>query len=145
MTRKGFGLITAIVVMITVATLMTLMMSLSSSSVKTTVDVYLKEQSELLARSATEYALLAISGHNNSNNCIQNIDIGYPEANPTHEANLTIWYIGTSIPNCAGSILDNNITTPESNLTAIIDVVVNVVAPGITEPIRVHRRTIQKP
>jgi len=143
--RRGFGLITAIVVMITVATLMTLMMSLSGTSLKTTVDIYLKEQSELLARSATEYALLAISGHNNSNNCIQNINIEYPETNPTHEANLTLWYIGNSIPNCVGSVLFDDIDTNESNFTVIIDVVVNVVADGITEPIRVHRRTIQKP
>ncbi|HIP03244.1 MAG TPA: type II secretion system protein [Campylobacterales bacterium] len=145
--RRGFGLITAIVIMITVATLMTLMIGLSSTSVKVTLDLYLKEQAELLSRSATEYALLAISGHENNASCIENINISYPKTSPTHEANITIWYIGNGIPITCSNILVNNIETNESNLTVIIDTVVsvNLNNTGITEPIRVHRRTIQKP
>lgn len=144
--RRGFSLVTAIVILITVATLMTLMMSLSSTSVKTTMDLYLKEQAELLARSATEYALLAISGHDNSNNCIETINISYPESDPTHDANVSIMYIGEGIQNCT-PVLANDINTSESNLTVIIDTVVSVnqANTGVTEPIRVHRRTIQKP
>ena len=146
--RRGFGLITAIVIMITVATLMTLMIGLSSTSVKVTLDLYLKEQAELLSRSATEYALLAISGHENNVSCIENINIAYPETNPTHEANVTIWYLGRGLPVAScDNVLSNSIDTNESNLTVIIDTVVSVnqVNTGITEPIRVHRRTIQKP
>ena len=145
--RRGFGLITAIVIMITVATLMTLMIGLSSTSVKVTLDLYLKEQAELLSRSATEYALLAISGHDNSVNCIQNINIAYPQTNPTHEANVTIWYLGSGLPASCNNVLSNSIDTNESNLTVIIDTVVSVnqANSGVTEPIRVHRRTIQKP
>lgn len=144
--RKGFGLITAIIILITVSTLMALMMSLSSTSVKVTMDLYLKEQAELIARSATEYALLAISGHDNSQNCIQNINMNYPSSSPTHEANVTIWYIGSGITNCS-NVLANDINTSESNLTVIIDTVVSVNQANtqITEPIRIHRRTIQKP
>jgi len=146
--RRGFGLITAIIIMVTVATLMTLMIGLSSGGVKVTMDIYLKEQAEILARSATEYALLAISGHDNSKNCIEKINITYPNsANPTHEANLTIYYMGRDIPFTCKNILANDINTSESNMTVIIDAVVSVnqVNTGITEPIRVHRRTIQKP
>ncbi len=144
--RKGFSLITAIVILVTVATLMTLMMGLSSGSVKNTLDLYLKEQAEILSRSATEYALLAISGHNNTLDCIENIDMRYPADNPTHDINMTIQYIGSGIVNCA-NILSNNIDTNESNLTVIIDTIVTVdqVNTGITEPIRIHRRTLQKP
>ncbi len=145
--RKGFGLITAIIIMVTVATLMSLMIGLSGTGVKVTMDIYLKEQADILARSATEYALLAISGHDNSKNCIENINITYPNsANPTHEANLTIYYIGKNIPSC-DNILANDINTTDSNLTVIIDTIVSVnqVNTGVTEPIRVHRRTIQKP
>jgi len=146
--RRGFGLITAIVIMITVATLMTLMIGLSSTSVKVTLDLYLKEQAELLSRSATEYALLAISGHENNVSCIENINIAYPQTNPTHEANVTIWYLGSGLPLAScNNVLSNNIDTNESNLTVIIDTVVSVnqANSGVTEPIRVHRRTIQKP
>ncbi len=144
--RKGFSLITAIIIMMTVSLLMTMMISLSSVTVKTTTDMFLKEQAELLARSATEYSLLAVSGHDNHQSCIEKIDMLYPSAaTPTHEMNVTLWYMGSGLVNC-NHILDNNLSTPESNLTAIIDVVVTVDQKntGITEPIRIHRRTLQK-
>ena len=126
------------------------MLSLSSTTVKSTTDIYLKEQAELLLRSATEYALLALSGHNHASNCLQNITITYPSSVPsqvTHEANVTIMYIGNGI-NCPGNVLSNSLTLPaDANLTTIIDTVVTVnqANTGITEPIRLHRRTIQKP
>ncbi len=145
--RRGFGLITAIIIMVTVAVLMSLMINLSSSSVKTTLDVYLKEQAELLARGATEYAILAVSGHDNTNDCITDINIAYPEgAAKTHDINISLSYIGNGMTGCA-NMLDNTIDTDESNITVIIDTVVsvNLDNTGISEPIRVHRRTIQKP
>jgi len=148
--RKGFGLITAIIILVVVSSLMAMMMSLSSTSVKSTTDIYLKEQASLLLRSATEYALLAISAHDNSVNCIQKINIAYPVAPPnhTHEANITISYLGTNLPtSCGASGDDNNLSTPESNLTVIMDTIVQVnqLYTQISEPIRLHRRTIQKP
>jgi hypothetical protein len=147
--RRGFGLVTAILIMVTVAVLMASMSFLSSKSVKSTTDIYLKEQAAILSRSATEYALLAISGHNNSNDCIENINITYPnKVSPTHEVNMSIWYIYAGMPPAGCShVLAPGIMTKESNLTVIIDTVVSVnrANTGITEPIRIHRRTIQKP
>ena len=55
--RSGFSVITAIIVMILISTLLILSLSLSSKSIKQTTDIYLKAQAEVLARSATEYAL----------------------------------------------------------------------------------------
>lgn len=144
--RKGFSLITAIIIMMTVSLLMTMMISLSNVTMKSTTDLYLKEQAELLARSATEYALLAVSGHDNHQSCIKNINIFYPSrVKPTHEMNVSLWYMGSGLQNCA-HILDNNLSTADSNLTAIVDVIVTVDQnnTGITEPIRLHRRTLQK-
>ncbi len=148
--RKGFGLITAIIILVVVSSLMAMMISLSSVSAKNTTDIYLKEEAELLLRSATEYALLAISAHDNSVDCIQKINITYPVAPPeyTHEANITISYLGTNLPASCGAVGDdNNLSTPESNLTIIMDTVVSVnqAYTQINEPIRLHRRTIQKP
>ncbi len=151
--RKGFGLITAIIVLVVVSTLMTLMISLSATSVKQTTDVFFKEQAELLARSAVEYGLLAISGHENNVSCVENINITYPNASaPTHEANLTMYYIfdkvASPVVNCgANHTLATNIETNKSNLTVMIDVIVSVRqdVTGISEPIVIHRRTLQKP
>jgi len=151
--RRGFGLITAIIILVVVSTLMSLMISLSATSVKQTTDIFFKEQAELLARGAVEFGLLAISGHENNVSCVENINITYPSANqPTHEANLTMYYIfdrvATPVVNCGTShTLDTNIDTNKSNLTVMIDVRVSVRqdATGISEPIVIHRRTIQKP
>ncbi len=146
--RRGFGLITAIIIMVAVALLMSLMLTLTHASLKATTDVYLKEQAELLARSATEYTMLAISGHDNNNSCIEHVNISYPNAaTPTHEANVSVYYFFNGAPAKCNHVLNNAIATDESNMTALIDVWVSVDMnnTGITEPIVIHRRTLQKP
>ena len=142
--RKGFGLITAIIILVVVSVLMTLMISLSATSVKQTSDLYFKEQAELLARSAVEYGLLAISGHENNVSCIENVNITYLD---TYEANLTMYYIYKGAPVACNNVLESNISTKESNITTMIDVRVAVIqsVAGNSEPIVIQRRTIQKP
>ena len=143
--RRGFGLITAIIVLVLVSVLMTLMLSLSATSVKQTTDLYFKEQAELLARSAVEYGLLALSGHENNVSCVEKVNITYQGL---YEANLSLYYIyaGSAVSPCSHVLVDN-ISTAESNLTALIDVTVRVRqdVTGLSEPIVIHRRTIQKP
>ena len=64
---------------------------------------------------------------------------------PLFDINITINYIGNGLPAAGCTILgDNLLVTADSNVTVIIDTIVtdhNV----STEPIRLHRRTIQKP
>jgi len=144
--RSGFSLLTALIFLILIATISALSISLSTKAVKQTSDLFLKNQAELLVRSGTEFAMLAMSGHDYSANCLNSINIQYPDntVNHTHDINITISYIGSGLP--AGCIsLDNNISTPESNRTVIIDTVVSTVAGLIPEQIRMHRRSIQKP
>ncbi len=146
--RKGFGLITAIIILVVVSTLMSLMISLSSTSVKQTTDLFYKEQAELLARSAAEYGLLAISGHENNVSCIEHINITYPSsAMPTHEMNLTMYYLYKGAPALCSQVLAADINTSESNVTVLMDVRVAVRqdVTEISEPIVIHRRTLQKP
>ena len=139
MKRSGFSLLLAIIVMITIATLMALMLSLSSTTAKQTTDIYVSEQTKLLAKSATELALLAISGHNNSLNCINNINFTFQT---NYSVTMKLYYIGNSLPAGCNTIA-NTISTKESNGTVIIDTYVDY--NGSSEPIRYHRRTIQKP
>jgi type II secretory pathway pseudopilin PulG len=145
--KKGFTLITAIVFIVLIATISALALSFSTFSVKQTSDLYLREQAELLLQSSTEFALLAISGHdiNTTNGCLKAIHAQYP--NPLFDIDITINYLGNGLNTASGgncNILSDNVATPESNVTVIIDTIVtdhNV----STEPIRLHRRTIQKP
>jgi type II secretory pathway pseudopilin PulG len=147
--RRGFTLITAIIFMVLVASIAALSLSFSSFSTKQTTDLYLREQAELLVQSGTEFALLAISGHNIAvNGCLNAINSQYPQTNAAaiFDINITINYMGNGLP--AGcNILSNTVDTNDSNVTVIIDTIVET-TPGnniSTEPIRLHRRTIQKP
>lgn len=145
--RKGFSLLTAIIFLILVATLGALAITLSTQSTKQTTDIFLKTQAELLLRSGTEYALLALSAHDyNGTSCLNSININYPSAvNPTHDINISISYIGNGLPIACTSILSDALDTNESNRTVIIDAVVSTKQSLQNEQIRLHRRTIQKP
>ena len=152
--RSGFSLLMALLFLVLIATISALSLSLSTQSVKQTSDIHFKNQAELLLRSGTEFALLAMSGHDYANDgCISNINIMYPNNNPathTHDININIMYIGNSFrgPTCIQ--LGRNIDTNESNRTVIIDTFVStnplLTTNGvISEQIRMHRRSIQKP
>ena len=138
--RKGFSLLTAIVFLVLIATITALSISLSTQSVKQTGDVKLKSQAELLLRSGTEYALLAISGA--PNGCLKQVNISYDSM---FDINASIMYIGNGFSGTNCIQLGSDINTSESNRTVIIDTIVTTKEGIITEPIRLHRRTIQKP
>ncbi len=149
--RRGFSMLTAIIFIVLVATIGAIALSFSSATVKQTSDLYLREQAELLLQSATEYALLAISGHNitANDNCLNTINAQFPKSgnDALFDINISIYYIGAGLPignaKCQ-KFSESNISYIDSNVTVIIDTIVqdhNI----STEPIRLHRRTIQKP
>jgi len=140
--RKGFSLLTAIVFLVLVATISVLALTLSTQSAKQTTDIFVKSQAELLLRSGTEYAMLAMSGFDyNATNCLNSLNMTY---NNTHDINITISYIGSGLGACT-NVLANNIDTNESNRTVIIDTWVRTKDGIVSEPIVMHRRSIQKP
>lgn len=152
-TRKGFTLILGIFILVAVTSLMTLMISYNVQTLNQTTQIHSKAQAELLSKSATEYALLAISAHDRTlaNDCINFINSSYSPGNiKMFDINTSIRYIGlgtlggcNTVNTFAGTIL-----TPESNGTVIIDTYVSSnlanLIPGEVA-IRYHRRTIQKP
>ncbi len=139
--RKGFSLLIAIVFLVLIATISAISLSLSIQTVKQTSDLLLKSQAELLLRSGTEYAMLAMSGHDYSGNCLENVNMTY---NNMFDINVSIMYIGNGLPTGC-STLANDINTSESNRTVIIDTFVTTTNDIALEPLRLHRRTIQKP
>lgn len=147
--RRAFSMLTAIIFMVLVATLGALALSLSTTTAKQTGNLYLREQAELLVQSATEYALLAISGHDFSSNCLNTISATYPESgtNKLFDINISLYYLGNGLPIGCQTLTNNldNIDTNESNLTVMIDTIVTSASGIAAEPIRLHRRTLQKP
>ncbi|WP_458699553.1 type II secretion system protein [Sulfurospirillum sp. 1307] len=139
--RKGFSLITAVIFLVTIATLGALALSISTLSVKKSTDNFLYQQANLLVDSGINYALLAMSGHDYNTSCLNQVNMTY---NNTFDINVTIHYIGNGLPSGCNT-LDDNLSTADSNRTVILDTFVSVKDGIVTEPIRVHRRTLQKP
>jgi hypothetical protein len=153
--HRGMAMFAAIAFLLVMATIAALMVSMTTLTSKRGTDLYFQEQAHLLAKSATEYALLAISGHSiaSTGNCINTINATYGDI---YDINTTIRYIGNGFPTIAGAcdmlkyangINDvNDIQTAESNGTVIIDVYVTAPSDQTgAERVRFHRRTMQKP
>lgn len=153
--RKAFSLLTAIIVIVLMATVAILVMDMSGKIVRETTTQYRKEQAILLAKSYTEFAIMAVSANDRSIDCIENINgnnvIGSDANGEGYQVDTRISYIGNSttanLNTCAGTRrLSTTVKTPGSDLQIIVDVYVrykeldNTSADWITY----HRRTLQK-
>ncbi len=161
-TRSGFAMIMAIFFMIVIATLLSYMLSSTTETAKRTTNTYVNEQAQLLAKSATEYAILRVSGipRTVAAPCLLDFSSEYygqvPDpsvVDPLFDIKITVNYFGFTDA-CAPLFVDaafpnkviGSIDTPESNGTMMIDVYVTNNPNGLklSEPIRYHRRTLQK-
>ncbi len=141
MKKRGFGIITAIVLLVLIATVGAMIISIATMNSKKATDDYLRVQAEMLARSATEFAVMRIQGFDRGGgNCLETVTI---DANP-FTAKATINYLFNAATakdlNCTNK-LASDVQDPDLNGMAIIDVVVTT-KDGTT---RIHKRTLQKP
>nr|WP_321431530.1 hypothetical protein [uncultured Campylobacter sp.] len=116
--KKGFSLILAIFFILLIASIGTLSMSISSSSAKTSINLFIHEQAKLLADGAAEYAIMKVQQNNFAATCVDEIEINYPsDTSPTFKANISITYIGdsTTIAHCT-----NKIESGKTGLQSII-------------------------
>ena len=148
--RNGIAMIMAIAVIVIMAGVMALSISMTANTSKRTVDLYLYEQSILLSKSATEYALLQIAQNApcSLTNLNFNPDIDGDGTADIYNINIDMQYIYNTNASCIanGGTLYTLVTTPEQNGSVIMDVTVSVPqSENISnEPIRYFRRTIQK-
>ena len=151
--RSGFSMITAIFVMVLMATVAMFIVNLSGKIVKTTTAQYQREQAMLLAKSYTEYAVMAVMANDRSGTgkCLDTItgNIGNnPAIGDGYQANVEIHYIGNNheVGNCIGKILSSTVATPKSPLTIVVDTYIRYKDPDNTTAdwLRFHKRTLQK-
>ncbi len=153
--RKAFSMVTAIFLIVLMATVAIFVMNLSGKIIKSTTTQYQHEQAELYTKSYTEYAILAVTGNDRSTNCLQTVTgtIGSPTTGNGYRIRTHIAYIGSAaqIGTCAGGtrqLNNNDLATAETPLTIIIDAYVDYQDPenaGANSPwLTVHRRTVQK-
>ncbi|HID35851.1 MAG TPA: type II secretion system protein [Ghiorsea sp.] len=153
--RKAFSLLTALVVIVLMATVAILTMSMTGKIVKGTTTQFRKEQAVLIAKSYTELAIMAVTANDRSIDCMEDIDatnvLGTNSANGEgYRVRTRISYIGGAsedFSKCSGlRVLNNTVVTPASSLNIIVDTYVeyreldNTTSPYITY----HRRTLQK-
>jgi hypothetical protein len=162
--RKAFSMLTAIFVIVIMATVAVLVLNMAGKIVKETTAQYQKEQAMLLAKSYTEYAIMSVMSNDRSatgNDCIENINGRIGDNVNTGQGyliNTRIAYIADNnarVGTCdATRILDDTgIVTPESALNIIVDVYVRyrdpdhpniTTAPNTVPWVTYHRRTLQK-
>ncbi len=137
--RNGFAMITAIIVILIISTILTLALSLTAQTSKSSIDLYVYEQANLLARAAGEYARLEIgkvapctyTGDVFTTDSYYDItiDVNYAYDNSVAICNPTDTHTATSQDIRFG--------------TALIDITVEVNDATITsEPIRIFRRKL---
>jgi len=153
--REAFSLLTALVVIVMMATVAVLVMNMTGKITKETTAQFQKEQAILLAKSYTELAIMAVTAHDRSSNCMENIDSINILGTSSHSGEgyrvrTRISYIGgnnENLGNCATTrVHSHDVKTPESSLNIIVDVYVEYkdLDNSTAKYITYHRRTLQK-
>ena len=144
--RRGFTLIAAIFFVVIASSICMLALSIASTSVKQNSEIYLREQSELVARAATEYAMLAII----SNDFYKTgaVCLG-DEHNPIagefgdlFTFKVFVQYFGDMGDACRNK--DAVIVKGTNQGTIMLDVFVSSKPGKASNPINFHKRTLQK-
>ena len=143
--RKAFSMITAIIVIVLMATVAMFIMNLSGKMVKGTTTQFQREQAILLAKSYTEYAIMAATANEHTGGqCLTDISGNYG-GNDGYDINVKISYIGRDLDGSC-RILSNDVNTTKSPLNIIVDVFVSY--PDLDHPddlkMTYHRRSLQK-
>jgi len=86
--KKGFSLLLSIIFMVVMALIGVMIMKFSASSAKHASTSIMDIRANLALRSATEYAILALQGHDFNNGRINEINLTYPFYN----ANIKFHY-----------------------------------------------------
>jgi len=151
-------MITAIFVIIMMATLAALIQNITGKTIKATTQQYQKEQASLLARSYSELAILYITGYdrNNTNlvpanrNCLNHIQAHFGKIDNGYDIEIEIKYIGKASElffcDASRKTLLNPSTNFGNTLSILLDVYVHYKSfDDPSNKIRtLHRRTLQK-
>lgn len=143
--RSGFAMILAIFVVVLIAMGGALLMSGGAKESKAVGDKYLRAQAELLAKSATEYAVMRAQGFNTAGgNCLNQLTITVQDTggNTMFNANVSLLYSFRGAKPAGAGTCSTLAESTNKDSTILVDVTVtdNNLS---TEPIRVHERSWQ--
>jgi len=134
--KKSFALLLSIAFVLVMAFIGMMVMRFSSASSVHVRESYMDVRANLALRSATEYAILALQGHDFSSGRVNSIHIDYP----MFEANVKFHYFLTD---CDGSSDCSTIDTADTNGSVLV--YVEVVSKNPNNRVRKYRVTLQNP
>jgi len=153
--KKAFSMVTAIFVIIIMASITSLIMNVTGKTVKATTQQYQDEQARLLARSYTELGIMyaLYYDRNALGDCLETINDTFKN----YTILVELHYIGNStVLNGCTRTLDPVVGTQgtwtanssgfEKSLSLMIDTYISYSDPDdlLNRPITYHRRTLQK-
>ena len=153
--KKAFSMITAIFVIVIMASVSALIMNITSKTIKATTQQYQKEQAQLLARSYTELAILNVLYHErNATSCLETITdtFGAESGFDGYDIIVNIKYIGnnTLLSGCGTSHITSGWTNASNGFNQTVSLVIDtyITYKDFDDPsnrdITFHRRTLQK-
>ncbi len=107
--KPAFSMVTAIFVIIIMASISALIMNVTGKTLKATTQQYQKEQAALLARSYTELAILYTMYYDRSNDCLEHIYDHFGDPNSGYDITINIKYLGNQelLDGCDALILND--------------------------------------
>ncbi len=163
--KKAFSMVTAIFVIVIMATLSSSIMGLTGKTVKATTHQYQKEQAQLLARSYTELAIFYVIHYDRTTtpDCLETITDHFgATGNNGYDIHINIKYLGndTLLNGCSKSILadgtvgnsatwtDNGVGKGGINSSISLVIDTYIMYKDFDDPsdrnITFHRRTLQR-
>jgi len=153
--QKAFSVLTALIVIIFMASIGSFVLNLSNKMLKTTTIQFQREQAMLLAKSYTEYAIMAVMANdrNATHTCLHTINadnILHHEKYGGFEVRVQIAYLSNQsemLKSCQTThIFATNIKSVASALNIIIDVYVKYhdIDASKKHWMTYHKRTLQK-
>ncbi|WP_456452889.1 hypothetical protein, partial [Hydrogenimonas sp.] len=146
--RRGFGLMQAIVIVLVVGGIMMLAMRYARLGAVHTADSYAREQAELFLQSATEIAMLQISGHDRSGGCLERVSVLSRDRAFRADIRIVRYYLLADSGDLADcGTLGAAIGTEESHGMVVMEAVVTTdpAGPLAAHPVRIVRRSLQRP
>jgi type II secretory pathway pseudopilin PulG len=164
--KKAFSMVTAIFVIVIMAVVSSLIMNMSSKTLKATTVQYQKEQATLLARSYTELAIMYVLHYdrNTTVSCLETISDHFGPASPDgYDIKMNLYYIGNStlLSGCNNTLepvtgtngtWTNNFSQFDKTISLVVDTYVSykdyddpsALASVMDRNITYHRKTLQK-
>lgn len=144
--RSAFGLAQALMIILVISGIVTLTMKYASINVQHYADSYTREQAELFMQSATEAALLQISGHNRTTQgCLRDLNITSSDSRFIAKVTVEQYYLADGTTCLGGLSLPVQSEESHGMISMKIVVETNASNPKILHPVRLQRRSLQRP